>query len=140
MSFSVSFFALIFDRLFHGKWTQNGTLTSSRGPPFWRPFSGIDFGSTFGSHLASFWLHFGPFGFPFSTFGLPFAPFWLLLGSLFAPFGSFLAPIVLLWLPFGDSLAPAARFQDFCCVFFLFPVILHEFLLIFFLKLHSPCT
>ena len=122
------------------KWSKNDPKLLRGDLLFGDLFRASILEGTFSSHLAPFWLHFGPFGFPFSTFGLPFAPFWLLLGSLFAPFGSFLVPIVLLWLPFGDSLAPAARFQDFCCVFCLFPVILHEFLMIFFLKLHSPCT
>ena len=109
MSFSVSFFALIFDRLFHGKWTQNGTLTSSRGPPFWRPFSGIDFGK-------HFWLTFGSFGSIFVHLGSLSA----LLGSLSRPFGFFGVTFCSLWLFFGSYYAPLAPFWwlfGTCCSF-----------------------
>jgi len=102
------------------------------GTPFWRPLSGIDFGRhfllPFGFLFAPFWSLWAPFRHRWA----PFRALLVFLVSLFAPFGFFLAPIMLLWLPFGDSLAPAARFQDFCCVFCLFPVMLHEFLMIFF--------
>ena len=113
-------------------------------------FARTSFLATFFGHrfwktlLAHIWLPFGSIfvhlGSLSALLGSLSSPFSFFVGSLFAPFGSFLAPIMFLWLPFGDSLAPAARFQDFCCVFCLFPVMLHEFPMIFFLKLHSPCT
>ena len=106
------------------------------GTPFWRPLSGIDFGRhfllPFGFLFAPFWSLWAPFRHLWTPFRALLAPFSSLLANFWLPFALFGFLFFFLWLSFGVFLKASARFQDFCIVFYWFPVILQEFIMIFF--------
>ena len=53
-------------------------------PPFFRPFSNIEFRRHFGRPLAPFWLPFGSLWAPFRFIWVPFGSLWVLRGSILA--------------------------------------------------------
>ena len=65
---------------------------STPGPPFWRPFSDIDFYMHFGRPLAPLWHPLGSILAPFGTFWVHFGPSWHPLGSILVALGTILAP------------------------------------------------
>ena len=59
-------------------------------PPFWDPFSGMEFLMHRGRPLALFWR---PFGSLLGSIWPPFGPLWRHFGSSWRPCGFFLMPI-----------------------------------------------
>ena len=92
MFFSPSILALIFYRLFHGKWTPKGMSGQSVFSHFRRPFSNIDFYMHFGRPVVPLWHPLGSILTPFGTFWVHFGPSWHPLGSILAALGTILAP------------------------------------------------
>jgi hypothetical protein len=92
--FSISIFALIFDRLFGRKNINNATKTSRGAHPFWLLFSTLAPKPIFGCILIACGL---PFGVLLPPFGAP----WLLSGSLWRPLAPFYLPLATLGCLFG---------------------------------------
>ena len=80
--FSPLIFASIFACIFNGKWSQNGPSWSLGGPPFWHPFSDIDFCMHFYRPLAHLWH-------PFGSILVAGGRFWCPLGSIVDPLDAF---------------------------------------------------